>query len=90
MAVHLTMLVAFFFWRTTTLLTHVLVDNHCTSYIIFCCPEESAVTFLNYLCNKVTVKQDPTSARCFARAAAAYRNAIELERYVVSVAEQAE
>lgn len=45
-----------FFWRTMTMLTHVLLDNHCISYIIFCHPEDSAAAFLDYLCSKVTVK----------------------------------
>lgn len=55
MALHPTMVVGFL-WRMMTLLTRVLLDDHCISYIIVCHPEDSAAAFLEYLCNKVAVK----------------------------------
>lgn len=55
MALHPAMVVAFVFWRMMTLLTCVVLENHCISYISFC-------PILDYLCNKVTVKQILLSA----------------------------
>lgn len=84
MPLHTAMVVASF-WRMMTLLTHVLLEIHCLSYIIFCHPEGSAAAFWS-ICATVTVKQDPTCAQCFARAAAAaYSNAMELEKHAGSL-----
>lgn len=44
MALHPAIMVAFF-WRMMTLLTRVLLEIHCISYIIFCHPEDSAAAF---------------------------------------------